>query len=109
MAWLLNKCMNLKLEYIDPLEIQGKGGKSAHTLYQCKDEEQRVQYSLISNRSNSGFLIPEYPQTDFILKIEEAEEAEFLALKSEIRGMNQVLLVHDIDPVKLKSGVNLVF
>lgn len=109
MAWLLNKCLNTRLEFIDPIVVQHKSGESIHSIYQFVDDEERVCISLISNRSKKGYLLPEFPQTDFILKIEEAEEQEFQELRASIKEMNQVLLVHTIDPSSIKSGVNLVF
>lgn len=109
MAWLLNKCLNTRLEFMDPIIIHHKSGESVHSIYQFTDDEARVCISLISNRSKKGYLLPEFPQTDFILKIEEAEEGEFQELRASIRKMNQVLLVHTIDPSSIKSGVNLVF
>ena len=72
MAWLLNKCLNTRLEFIDPIVVQHKSGESIHSIYQFVDDEERVCISLISNRSKKGYLLPEFPQTDFILKIEEA-------------------------------------
>ena len=110
MAWMINKALGLDLEYQDPLVLKKvKSLESQHSLYQCAIEDDRINVSLIANRSKSGLLLPEFPQTDFILKVEEAEEEEFREIRDSIKAIKQVLLVHSIDPNQLKSRTNLIF
>lgn len=109
MAWMINRKLDLDLGYDEHLEALYKGNTSLHSLFTTSLDEERIHLSLIRNSSEKGYFIPEMPQMDFILKIEGAEQTEREEVISAIRSLPQVLMVLELQPEKLKSGMNLIF
>lgn len=71
LTWALNKHLNLNLIKTKNLEINHPKHKIniAYSMYFYEDDMEYLTYALISNKSEKGFLLPEYKNIDFILKV----------------------------------------
>lgn len=81
------------------------------TVYRCCNESFDYEYYLLSNKSKEGgILIPEAPNFDYFMLIKHyVDEEDLLALQKQLRSIDYVLLVKEIDPTTLKSKENLIF
>ncbi|MFN8776736.1 MAG: IPExxxVDY family protein [Flavobacteriales bacterium] len=70
LAWSLNTTMRWDLERREDAEVFGKQGKSLHTCFVYRNPEDHVVYSLLSNRGQGGWIIPDWQRFDYLLKIE---------------------------------------
>jgi len=71
LSWAINKKIGIQLKAQGtPLTIkQGQSPKQEFTKFLSDDSESMVSYSLVSNYSENGYLIPKLKNIDFILKI----------------------------------------
>ncbi|WP_029033083.1 IPExxxVDY family protein [Salinimicrobium terrae] len=132
LAYLLNKHLNLKLaRTLRDIDLH-KGKDSIffpHFIYE--DLQKYCTYHLVSNvsrqegRSGSiedslfledqlaiqkSFLLPEFKQVDFLMKIEDELDAVFIKmLTSRIMEIPQVSTAYDIDFHQIKTKENLIF
>ncbi|MBK0382193.1 IPExxxVDY family protein [Pedobacter sp. SD-b] len=73
-------------------------------------EGTECEFYLIANKGNEGYLIPEMKETDYFILIKEfIDEEDLDLLISRLRLVNEIQVVIDIDPSKLKSKENLIF
>lgn len=79
-------------------------------LFLFDDEENRLMYHLVANKSEGSYLIPEWKNFDYLVLISGAidffNEAEF---KKSISKVPVVQLVYQLDAETVKSKNNLVF
>ncbi|SMG24373.1 IPExxxVDY family protein [Sphingobacterium psychroaquaticum] len=90
---------------------QKKTSKYHYTIYRCCDENFEFEYYLINNRSiEGGILIPELPNFDYFFMAKHFIDPEDLRnLLEDIKTIQEVLLVKELDPTALKSNENLIF
>jgi len=90
---------------------QKKTTKYHYSIYRYCDENFEFEYYLISNRSMEGnILLPELPNFDYFLMVKHYINQEDLSLiMDDIKRINEVLLVKELDPTSLKSKENLIF
>lgn len=66
-GWALNKVLNIHLEQKEEMtKVLGKK-MAEFSRFEFWDEEQQKLWRLLSNRSQMGFLAPEYKQFDYLL------------------------------------------
>lgn len=132
LAYLLNKHLNLRLarspKDID-LHMEKEHVLFAHFLYE--DQQKYCSYHLVSNitrretMSGSGedsllfgehlavkksYLLPEFKQVDFLVKIEDEMDAvSEKLLISRILEIQQVSTAYAIDFDRIKTKENLIF
>jgi len=110
LCWEINKNLNLDLVRKDNLDIKTKLGNGTYSLYEYNDQENHLDYFLISNKGNKGFLIPEHKSIDFLFMLRGYTDEEHT--KSTLTKINQLSLVltsFQINPNQLKSKENLLF
>ena len=91
-------------------EISKKNEKSSFSFYEFIDENNYLEFFFISNRSKSGFLIPEQKKVDFFLMIRgNVSESLTKEIIGKINSLSLVLTSFNIDPNQLKSKQNLIF
>lgn len=96
------------------IQEKSKGKKETLHHYQmyryCCDSFD-FEYYLINNRSlENGFLLPEAPNFDYFMIIKHYIDAEDLdTLIDNLKSINEIMLVKEIDPTILKSKENLIF
>ncbi len=132
LAFLLNKHLELKLarERKD-IDFQRKGLRVLFAHFTFSDESKFCKYHLVDNISKGAqpamesehslfgeeqvghkktYLLPEFKQVDFFLKIEDEQDtvSEKIMLE-KIKGISQVSTAYFIDFHKIKEKENLIF
>lgn len=110
LCWELNKYVELDLIRTEDLEINSKDVVGKYAFYEYLDEENYLDYYLIANRGNNGYLVPERKTFDYLLMIKgDVEDYQEEELLGKIRSLDHVLASYSIDPNELKSKQNLLF
>lgn len=80
LSWAINKFLNLDLAKTQNLSINHPKHKIAidYSMYTYSDENNYIDYHLISNKSEKGFLISEMKNIDFVLRVAGNSDAEVL-------------------------------
>lgn len=110
LSWEINNLLKIDLIRTEDLDINLKTSIGTFSFYEFIDEDNYIEYFLISNRSSKGFLIPEHKTTDFLLMIKSPSHEQLATeLSEKISSLNVVLTSFRIDIDKLKSKQNLLF
>ncbi len=84
--------------------------KQAFSFYLYLDEDNHIDYYIITNRSKSGFLLPEQKSVDYFLLLKGNYSDELIKnLIWKINNISLVLTSFKINPLQLKSKQNLLF
>jgi len=111
-TWGLNKYLDIALQRKDEdieVIIKKSNRYSHHSAYSFYDKELDNDYSLLTNRSSMGYLIPEKVQADYLLMITDNYPIIMTEVLKKIREIPFVLTAFDIDVYSLKSKENLIF
>ncbi len=133
LAYLLNHHLKFQLTRMrDDIKFKTNGVQGCFSIFQYEYETQYTTYYLVSNKSRTtvtreheaiglfggetpekivtSYLLPEFEQPDFFLKIEsdclQIPLRKHLAMINEI---NQVISAYTIDNDKIKSNNHLIF
>ncbi|MEQ8624966.1 MAG: IPExxxVDY family protein [Vicingaceae bacterium] len=110
LSWEINQELKLNLSKDGNLELSQNGELQSHAFYSFLDEDNFIDYFLISNRSEKGMLIPEENKCDYFLLIKGLrKKQEINALQKEIASLKHVLTSYTIEVEELKSKNNLLF
>lgn len=110
LCYEINKHLDIDLTRIKDLEIVIKKIKGNYSLFEYLDEENRIDYYLISNRSEKGILIPEHKSIDFLLQLKGVTNDEIVEeLITKLSSLSIVLTAYKINVNTLKSKQNLIF
>jgi hypothetical protein len=82
---------------------------SNYSMYEYKDEIDRLTYYLIKNKNHGNYLIPEKPTIDYFLFLHDNYAVNAKQLMSELKAVPSVLGVYDFDPYDIESAENIVF
>lgn len=105
-----NKLLEVDFIRKDDLDINSKKTQGNYSLYEYIDEDNFMDYYLISNRSNKGVLIPEHKAIDYFLLLKGANNENITArMIQKISTLQMVLTAYKIDVDTLKSKQNLIF
>ena len=130
LAFFLNRHLQicLKRARID-VDFNHGDIQALYPLYSFKEPEKYRTYNLIKNKFkgpvkkvvSSGslfveeevspqvtFLIPEYREVDYFLKIDEENGADIQNMISKIASIPNVVTTYSVDPNQLKSKSNLI-
>jgi hypothetical protein len=112
LCWSLNQTMKLKLvnsntaiELVD----SKKKIKNSFEVYEYLDEEQRIHFHVIPNKSSNGFLLPELKHVDYIMLLKENIIINLDDIIAKLRLSDQVLTAFEIKTSEVKSIENLLF
>lgn len=112
LCWTVNKALGLDLMKMDE-EIIVRPLRSdrpiSFSVYYCFDEETEVEFELISNRHEEGFLIPEMKSADYFLKISDWHADPMSELIQKLRKESLVNMAFEVDLDTLRSKQNLVY
>ncbi|OAB80322.1 IPExxxVDY family protein [Cochleicola gelatinilyticus] len=133
MAYLLNQNTGLKLyrREVD-LDFSNNGLEVTFPLFEFEDEYQYTTYNLIANKcrsiaahiNSSGglfdasgseslvttYLVPEYKNVDFFLKVySDFETIPLRKILAAINQIKQVISSYNVDTEIIKSKNNLIF
>lgn len=110
LSWEINQELKLNLSKDGNLELSQNGELQSYAFYSFLDEDNFIDYFLISNRSEKGMLIPEENKCDYFLLIKGVrKKQEIKALQKEIASLKHVLTSYTIEVEELKSKNNLLF
>ena len=112
LCWGLNNglCLSLAKEEgeIEVL-IKKTNEFSKHALYSYFQEDTENEFSLLNNRSKSGYLVPEQAHADYLFMIKESYDVNIVELISKIKSIPFVLTAFEVKVGELKSKENLIF
>jgi hypothetical protein len=111
LSWALNKTLGINLMRKEDLEIYHKRLDDEQTFSQFEyfNEETLLQYRLISNRSETGSLLEEMTNVDYLLQITgDTDEGWMGNLIQRMKGIDGINLAFPIDPTTLKSRKKLL-
>ena len=112
LCWALNKKMGFELIKSNDLVITHPKHKIEihYSKYFYEDEMDYLNYSLLSNKSDKGFLLPDQKNIDFILKISGNPDAEILnQLTVKLKKIDIVITAFILDNVPEKIRKALIF
>ncbi|MXV50064.1 IPExxxVDY family protein [Pedobacter sp. HMF7647] len=108
----LNKELRIQFSRIDDLELQFGSGPEIQffSRYYYQEPQTEVEFYLIANKGNEGWLIPEMKGTDYFILIrnyiDDEDREKFLG---SVNKLNEVVSAVEVNPRKLKSKENLIF
>ena len=132
LAFLLNRHLNIRLARTrKDHDFVSRSVPTEFALYKFNHHQQYCDYYLISNKfrmlsktqsgggslfgeeafdSNLIYLLPQYKQVDYLLKIEEEyESVSEKKLLEQIKEISQVATAYSIETENLKFKENLIF
>ena len=112
LSWAINSQLGTSFIRADNLVVHNPriGQDQEFSLSRYMDEETYIQYNLISNRCDDGFLIEEMTNIDFVLQVTgEISEAELEGLVNKLRQVDMITTAFVMDVEKLKSRKRLLF
>lgn len=105
-----NKLLEVDFIRTEDLDIDSKKTQGNYSLYEYIDEDNFMDYYLISNRSSKGVLIPEHKAIDYFLLLKGATNDDITdEMIQKISTLQIVLTAYKIDVDTLKSKQNLIF
>ena len=109
LCWEINKALSVDLEKQSYITSENQS-EMAFSNASYFDEENHIEYTIISNKNEGGVLIPEHSRLDYFFKI-HGPQHEFIAddCKSALLNIDFVLAVVELNPSQLKSKMNLIF
>ena len=71
LTWALNQNLKLNLIKVDDFICNHPKHKvvTNYSMYNFDDENNHLEYNLISNKSEKGFLLPDLKNIDFVLRV----------------------------------------
>lgn len=110
-SWTINNTLGFKLVRHDDLEIWHKLLDDPQSFHQFRyyDEETLLQYRLIANKCENGYLLEEMTNVDFLIQISGEMEGDHLkGLIKELNNLEGITLAFPLDPAVLKSRKKLL-
>jgi hypothetical protein len=112
LAWSINDTIGLNLRKCEEdFVLSNKSGKitSSHSAYEFKDEEYRLDYFLIKNKSKGSYLIQEKTTIDYFLFLCDNTAVEVDALIQRLKTAPSILAAYRFYSNEIASAENLVF
>lgn len=112
LVWGINEQLGLRLvKSTEDYVATNKKGEviSSHSIYEFVDEENRLEFYLIKNKTNNKFLIPEKPSMDYFLFLVNNIAIDVENLAQDLKKVQSILGIYPFDPEELESTQNLVF
>lgn len=111
MSWILNNVLGFKFIRQDDLELYHKKleGQQAFHQFRYYDEDTMLQYRMISNKCENGYLLEEMMNIDFVIQVTgDFNEGFTNKLAGSINSISEVSLAFPIDPSSLRSRKRLL-
>ena len=106
LAFFLNKDSDLSLNRLNDLPVfaEKENLMPEYPLFYCHHSSQRAHFFLLGNNHAVSKIIPVYKQADYLLMVRgQLEPEEIVSLTQNIRRINGVQLVFNIDLLKVKN------
>lgn len=112
LVWGINDKVKLKFtKSDDDFIITNRKGEvvSEHSMYTFVDEENRLEYYLIKNKTQGKMLIPEKAAIDYFMFLCNNNAVEVDDLMKSLKSVESVLAAYAFDPSEIPSVENIVF
>lgn len=112
LGWLFNHSLGFSLGRDEDIEVHlpRKKETAFFEFFQFEDEDQRLNYYMLGNKSNGQLLVPEMKQVDYWLLIKGLfENLNEPRLLNKVKAISQVQTAFYVDIASLKSKGNLIF
>ncbi len=112
LVWGINDKIKLKLTKSDEdfCNTNRKGETiSEHSMYTFVDQENRLEYYLVKNKSQGKLLIPEKAAIDYFLFLCNNNSVELDGFLRDLKSVASVLAAYEFDPQEIPSTENIVF
>ncbi|KPK87587.1 MAG: hypothetical protein AMS27_02040 [Bacteroides sp. SM23_62_1] len=112
LCWAINTNLGMSLKRSENLKYYHPRIEQDQefSVYQYKDQETLLQYFLISNRCEDGFLLEEMSNIDYIMKITgDADKNLLIRLINRLKKINIITTAFEINAQTLKSRKKLLF
>jgi hypothetical protein len=106
LSWALNNQFNISLKKVEDLiiEVPEKDTPLKFSTYLFYDENSNIQYKLLSNRCENGYLLKEYKNIDYILHLKgNFDNNDINYILQKIKKNECVLFSFIIDINNLKN------
>lgn len=106
LSWEINKKLKISLRKSTDHVIKREEIEQAFSVYTFSDEEVYLQYFLIANKSENGYLIEELRNMDYFMQIHgditDRQQEQIISSVKNIKGVFGVFKL-DIDTLKSKN------
>ena len=106
LSWEINKKLKISLRKSTDHVIKREEIEQAFSVYTFSDEEVYLQYFLIANKSENGYLIEELRNMDYFLQIHgditDKQQEQIISYARNIKGITGVFNL-DINTMKSKN------
>jgi hypothetical protein len=112
LSWAINTHLKMAFKRTDNLEIHNPriNQDQEFSVYQFTDPETLLQYFLIANRCDNGFLLEEMKNIDYIMKITGDASKNFPGqLVNKLKKIDIITTAFEINHAGLKSRKKLLF
>ena len=106
LAFYLNKDSDLSLNRLNDLPVfaEKENLRPEYPLFYCHQPIHRAHFFLLGNNHSVAKVIPVYKQADFLLMVRgQLQPDNIMSLTQNIRRINGVQLVFNIDLLKVKN------
>jgi len=95
----INQEFNISLMIQQPLEYELSSGASIlHSFYSTVDEIRKIQFDVISNKTEKGILVDAMDSINFFIRISNLySEAKVVDVKKKISQLESVIYVQKVD------------
>ena len=111
LSWILNSGLEFSFARGEDLSFYHPKLKEPQVFHQflCQDEETMLQFRLISNRCENGYLLEELSNIDYLIQVNgEVEEGFLEGFLKKLNALNEIILAFRIDPSTLRSRKRLL-
>ncbi len=111
LAWSINETLGFHLCKCDNYITTDRKGDplSEHSMYMYEDENDRLTYYMIKNKSQGQFLIPENPTIDYFLFLYNNYAINVEDLIRKLKQAPSILAAYTFDPEQIPSAENIIF
>jgi len=111
-SWLINQALGFKFRINNSLEIQLRKKERNYffSIYEYLLPGCCMVHYLYNNQHDGEYLLPEFKHLDFLwlVKGEEMEDGELIALQQSLRSLPGVQLVNEMTHEKIKNKQHLI-
>ena len=111
-SWLINQALGFKFRINNSLEIQLRKKERNYffSIYEYELPGCCMVHYLYNNQHDGEYLLPEFKHLDFLwlVKGEEMEDGELIALQQSLRSLPGVQLVNEMTHEKIKNKQHLI-
>lgn len=111
-SWLINQALGFKFRINNSLEIQLRKKERNYFfgIYEYEVQGCCLVHYLYNNQHDGEYLLPEFKHLDFLwlVKGEEMENDELVALQQSLRSLPGVQLVTEMTHEKIKNKQHLI-